>query len=256
MRSSNPAFRGDLLQQSTANSWADSARMSIQGTAVKTIIALFLVVLSAAFTWNRFEQAGGFSGGGMQAVMPFMWGGLICGLIVALVTMFKPALAMYTTPVYALAEGCFVGGISAIVSAQFGGKPIVFQATCLTFGTLFTMLVGYQTGWIRATEKFRAGVMAATGAVMLIYLISMGMRFFGSSMPYIHDGGMIGIGFSVFVVGLAALNLILDFDLIERMAVGGAPKHMEWYGAFALLVTLIWLYVEILRLLAKLNSRD
>lgn len=255
MRSSNPVLSESVFQN--FESYGDSTTMTVTGTAVKTLIALVLAFLTAGMVWNRFEQLGGAQAGpaAVEGIMPFLMGGLIVGLILSLVTVFKTAWAPYTTPAYALAEGCFLGGISAIVQAQFPDIPIVFQALGLTFGTAFVMMVLYQTGTIKVTEKLRAGIMAATGAICLLYLVSFALSFFGMSVPYIHGSGMIGIGFSIFVVGLAAFNLLLDFDLIERMSAQRAPKHMEWYGAFALMVTLVWLYIEILRLLSKLNRR-
>ncbi|MCA9083627.1 MAG: Bax inhibitor-1/YccA family protein [Planctomycetaceae bacterium] len=254
MRSSNPALSESVFHN--FETYGDSTRMTVSGTAVKSMIAVLLVMLTAGLTWMRFQQAGGIGGNGAEAVMPLMLGGLIVGLIAFGVTMFKPNLAAWTTPVYALAEGCLLGGVSAFIQARIPQQPIVFQAVLLTFGTLFVMLTVYQSGLIRVTDKLRMGIVAATGAIALLYLASFVMRFFGMQIGFIHSAGPLGIGFSLFVVGLAAFNLLLDFDLIDRMAASGAPKHMEWYGAFALLVTLVWLYMEILRLLSKLNRRD
>lgn len=254
MRTSNPAFRESVLQD--AMSFETSDRMTMQGTAIKTGISLCLLFIAAAFTWTKVEQ--GLAAGDPSGAVPWMFGGLIVGLLVAIATCFKPNWAPVTTPVYALAEGLFLGALSAFINAQFAPDTnIAFQAACLTFGTLFTMLVGYQSGWIKCTEKFRMGVVAATGAIFLVYLISFVMSMFGlGGMPVIHGNSMFGIGFSVVVVVIAALNLVLDFDTIERLSNQGAPKSMEWYGAFALLTTLVWLYIEILRLLSKLQSRD
>lgn len=155
---------------------------------------------------------------------------------------------------YALVEGFFLGAVSAVYEAKFGG--IVFQAVLLTFGTLMAMLLAYRSGLIKATENFKLGVMAATGGIALLYLISFALSFFGIHIPMIHEGGTFGIVFSLFVVVIAALNLVLDFDLIEHGVEQGAPKYMEWYGAFGLMVTLVWLYLECLRLLSKIQSRD
>ena len=249
MRSSNPVLSENVFRN--FEEYGDSTVMTVTGTATKTLICLLLAFLTAGFVWNTFEQAGRAP----QAVSMWMIGGLVVGLVASLATAFKPVWAPFTTPVYALAEGCFLGGISAVIQSRFPHVPIVFQALGLTFCTAFAMMALYQTGVIRVTAKLRAGIMAATGAVFLIYLISMVLRFFGMNMPFIHEAGPIGIGFSVLVVGLAAFNLLLDFDLIDRMSAQRAPKYMEWYGAFALMVTLVWLYIEILRLLAKLNSR-
>ena len=178
---------------------------------------------------------------------------LVGGLIAALVTVFKPTAAPITTPLYAAFEGLLLGGLSLVFEARYPG--IVINAVGLTFGTLAVLLLAYSSGLIRPSENFKLGVVAATGAVALLYLVSMVLGFFGKTVPFIHDSGPIGIGFSLFVVGLAALNLVLDFDFIERGAAAGAPKYMEWFGAFGLLVTLVWLYIEILRLLAKLQDR-
>ena len=261
MRSSNPVLSENIFRNFEA--YGDSTVMTVTGTALKTFIALMLAFLTAGFVWFRFEKLGGMkipadpvaAAAAAQSIMPFLMGGLIVGLITSLVTIFKPVWAAYTTPIYALAEGCFLGGISAVVQAQFPQVPIVFQALGLTFGTALVMMILYQTGTIKVTEKLRSGIMAATGAICLLYLVSFVLRLFGTNVPYIHGSGPIGIGFSIFVVGLAAFNLLLDFDLIERLSAQRAPKHMEWYGAFALMVTLVWLYIEILRLLSKLNRR-
>ncbi|PYQ23818.1 MAG: hypothetical protein DMF79_03045, partial [Acidobacteria bacterium] len=172
---------------------------------------------------------------------------------VALVTAFKPAFSPVTTPIYAALEGLFLGGVSGLYELRYPG--IVMNAVGLTFGCLAALLAAYSSGLIRPSENFKLGIVAATGGIALLYLVSMGLGFFGKSIPFIHDSGPIGIAFSVFVVGLAALNLVLDFDFIEDGARRGAPKYMEWYGAFGLLVTLVWLYLEILRLLAKLQNR-
>jgi uncharacterized YccA/Bax inhibitor family protein len=185
--------------------------------------------------------------------MGLVWGGFIGGFIVAMVTVFKHAWAPYTTPLYAAFEGAALGGISFIFEQQYPG--IVSQAIFLTFGTLGALLVAYRSGIIKATENFKLGVAAATGGIFLVYLLSFIVGFFGVEVPLIHSSGTFGILFSLFVVVIAALNLVLDFDFIEEGAERGAPKYMEWYGAFGLLVTLIWLYLEILRLLAKLQSR-
>jgi uncharacterized YccA/Bax inhibitor family protein len=178
-----------------------------------------------------------FAKSGMQAVNGWMYGGLIGGLVFALITIFKKTWAPYTAPVYAILEGLVIGGISAYAESQF--KGIVFQAVALTFGTLLSLLVAYRSGVIKVTEKFRLGVVAATGAIFLVYIVSMVIGFFGVSVPLIYSGGTIGILFTLFVVMIAALNLVLDFDFIEQGAEQGAPKYMEWYGAFGLMVTLI-----------------
>ena len=220
--------------------------MTINGTVLKTGALLFVLVCGAVFTWNRFAAVGNAG--------PWMIVGGLGGFIVAFVTFFKHQWAPVTAPLYAGLEGLFLGGVSAMYEAQFGG--IVFNAVCLTFGTLFSLLFVYQVGWIKVTQNFRLGVAAATGGIMVFYLVSMILGLFGVSVPLIHSTGIMGIGFSLFVVAIAAMNLVLDFDFIEHGSEAGAPKYMEWYAAFGLLVTLIWLYIEILRLLLKFYRRD
>ncbi len=231
-----------------------TSHMTIQGTARKTMVLLFLLICTGSLSWSVVAKAGPDVEALMSAGMPWMIGGAITGLIFCLATAFKPNWAPITAPLYALAEGLFLGAISCMYQTMYEG--IVVQAISLTLGVLFMMLLAYQTGWIKATEKFRTGIMAATGGIFLVYMVSMILNLFGMNIPYIHGSGMIGIGFSIVVVIIASLNLILDFDLIERGAEMRAPKTMEWYGAFALMVTLVWLYLEILRLLSKLSSRD
>lgn len=223
--------------------------MTIQGVIWKSMICLLCVLLTAGWTWMQFYQ----SGGNPAVVAPWMWGGAIGGLVLALATVFKKEWAPVTAPLYALVEGLFVGAISAMMEASFPG--IVMQAVSLTFGTLFAMLAAYQTGLIRATERFKLGVVAATGGIAIVYLVTIVLGFFGVNVPFVFGGGTFGILFSLFVVGVAALNFILDFDFIEQGARLGAPKYMEWYSSFALMVTLIWLYIEFLRLLSKIRER-
>lgn len=232
---------GRLIDQSNA--------MTIGGTVTKTALLLLCALLSAGWTWGLFAK----SGGNPAAIAPWMIGGAIGGFIAGLVTIFKKDWASVSAPVYALFEGFFIGGLSSILEAQFPG--VVIQAASLTFGTLAMMLFCYQTGLVRATEKFKLGILAATGAVALVYFVSIIISFFGVYPSFIYGNGLGGIVFSLIVVGIAALNFILDFDFIEQGARHYAPKYMEWYGAFALMVTLVWLYVEFLRLLSKMRSR-
>lgn len=249
MRTANPALNPETFSR-VGYSYDRSDAMTIQGTVNKTGLLLILALITAFWVWNMF-----FSSSGNPAVItPWTMIGAIGGLITALVTAFKRAWAPVTAPIYALLEGLFLGGISAIFEAQFSG--IVIQAVGLTFGTLFCLLMVYKSGLIKATENFKLGIASATGAIFLVYLVSMILGFFGVQMPFIHESGIIGIGFSIFVVVIAALNLVLDFDFIENGSQMGAPKYMEWYAAFGLMVTLVWLYIEILRLLTKLRSRD
>ncbi|AQT69351.1 putative membrane protein [Anaerohalosphaera lusitana] len=243
MRTANPA-----LKQNTFEVAVPSDRpMSITGTAVKTGVLLILAVITASWTWGMAAEKS------VQATMPWMWTGVLGGVVFAIATVIKPKWAPLTAPFYALLQGLFLGAISAAYSQAYQG--IVPQAVLLTFGVLACMLVAYVSGIVKATENFKLGVVSATGAIGLVYLVSIIANAFGGQIPYIHGSGIIGIGFSIFVVVIASLNLVLDFDFIERGAVNGAPKYMEWYGAFGLMVTLVWLYIEILRLLAKLNSR-
>ena len=180
-------------------------------------------------------------------------GGAIGGLIVAIVTAFKKEWSPVTAPIYAVLEGLFLGGISATFEARWPG--IVVQAVALTFGTLFCLLMAYKSRIIKVTENLRLGIFAATGAIAVFYLVTIVLSFFKIQVPFVFGSGPIGIIFSLVVVVIAALNLVLDFDFIEKGAEHGAPKYMEWYGAFALMVTLIWLYLEILRLLSKVRDR-
>ena len=253
MRSGNPAFQESTLLDLGSGqivSGADTGTMTINGTINKTGLLLLLVVLTGAYSWS---QAFGADGAINPAISWYLWGGMLVGLGLALLTIFKKAWAPITAPLYAIAQGFFLGAISAIYDARFEG--IVVQAVMLTFGTLFVMLAAYRAGLIKATEKFKMGVVAATGGILVVYLASIVLGFFGVQVPMIHGSGMIGIGFSLFVVVIAALNLVLDFDFIEKASAQGAPKVTEWYGAFGLMVTLVWLYLEFLRLLSKIQSR-
>jgi uncharacterized YccA/Bax inhibitor family protein len=183
-----------------------------------------------------------------------MLGGLVGGFICAMVTVFKKEWSPVTAPIYALLEGLVLGGLSAVVDLRYPG--IAMQAVALTFGTLFVLLLAYRSGMIKVTQKFRLGIIAATGGIMVFYLLEMALGFFGIHFIAVNGSGPIGIGFSLLVVGIAALNLVLDFDFIEQGVQYGAPKYMEWYGAFGIMVTLVWLYLEILRLLSKMRSRN
>ncbi len=253
MKSSNPALGGKTFEQYQPGIQTAGA-MTINGTINKTLILLALVVIPAVWVWDMFYASGIDSEGGLQnaGLMYWLYGGLFGGLIFAFITIFKKTWAPFTAPIYAILEGLFIGGISAIFEVQFSG--IVFQAVSLTFGTLFAMLVTYRMGLIKVTEKFKMGVVAATGAIFVVYLLSFVLSMFSVNVPFIHSGGTIGILFSLFVIVIAALNLVLDFDFIEKGAEHGAPKYMEWYGAFGLIVTLVWLYIEFLRLLSKLRQ--
>jgi uncharacterized YccA/Bax inhibitor family protein len=248
MRTANPALNKKTFENTSYMSSTENT-MTLQGTVNKTGFLLTFLILAAAWTWNLY-----FESNNPASVTPWLIGGLLGGFIVALITTFKKHLSPITTPIYAVLEGLFLGSLSALFESRFPG--IVVQAVGLTFGTLFALLMAYRSGLIKATENFKLGVTAATGGICLLYIISFVLSFFGTSIPYIHQSGIIGIGFSMFVVVIAALNLVLDFDFIENASKSNAPKYMEWYGAFGLLVTLVWLYIEILRLLSKLYSRN
>ena len=219
--------------------------MTITGTVNKTALGLLLLMTTAIFTWNMAPNDPRV--GGLMMV------GIFGGLIAAMITVFKQHLAPYTTPIYALLEGLALGGISRFFETLYPG--IVNQAIFLTFGTLAALLFAYRSGLIKPTENFKLGIAAATGGIFFVYIISFVLGLFGVQIPLIHSNSNFGILFSFGVVVIAALNLVLDFDFIEEGAEIGAPKYMEWFGAFGLLVTLIWLYLEILHLLAKLQSR-
>ena len=248
MPSGNPVLRNKAFEGLPVA----GERMTMNGTVTRTALLLALAVITGGWTWQRFAEvaADGGLNAALAAVSPFMWGGLLVGVVLALVTTFVQRWAGVTAPLYAIAEGFALGGISAVMNLRFPG--IVLQAIMLTVGVLAVMLLAYRSGWIKVTDKFRMGVVAATGGIALLYLVDIGLRAFTQiQIPFIHETGAIGIGFSLLVVGLAALNLVLDFDMIDRAASQGAPKYMEWYGAFALMVTLVWLYMELLRLLSK-----
>lgn len=222
--------------------------MTVNGTVNRTLILLVCVLATASWTWSQFWDTRD-----PATVMPYMMGGAIGGLILAIITIFKKEWSGFTAPVYALLEGLFLGGMSALFELRFPG--IAMESVALTFGTAFCLLLAYRTGVIRVTQKFALGVVAATGAIALVYFVTMILSFFHVQVPGIYGSGPIGIVFSLVVTGVAALNLVLDFNVIEQGALQGAPKYMEWYGAFGLMVTLIWLYMEMLRLLSKLRDR-
>lgn len=243
-RTNNPvlrenAFRGEITADQT---------MTIQGTVNKAGILLLCVVVGAAWTWGLSHSTE------PEAALPWTFGGAIGGFVMALVTIFKKNWSPLTSPIYALLEGLFLGGISALFEKNYPG--VAMQAISLTFGVMFAMLLAYKFRIIQATRGFKLGVIAATGGIALVYLVNMIMTvFFHSQISVLNSATPLGIGVSVFVVVIAALNLIIDFDMIENATRIGAPKYMEWYGAFGLMVTLIWLYLEILRLLGKVRRR-
>lgn len=244
LRSNNPV----LKEKAFAGELATGEAMTIQGTVNKTGLLLLFVVVTAAWTWGLGHSET------PEAAIPWMLGGLVLGFVTALVTVFKKTWSPFTAPFYALCEGLLLGGISAIYEHSYNG--IAIQAVSLTFGVMFVLLLAYKFGIIRATRGFKLGVIAATGGIAIVYLVNMVMNlFFHTQMSFLNNSSPWGIGISLFIVVIAALNLIIDFDMIENAARMGAPKYMEWYGAFGLMVTLIWLYLEILRLLSKVRRR-
>ncbi len=249
--SSNPALTDKIFAKVGSGTYEDA--MTVNGTVNKIALMLLLVVAAASYTWSLYfdsVQTGGLSG----AIMPLMIGGGIVGFILALVTIFKPVWSPFTAPVYALCEGLLLGGLSASFNAVYPG--LVMQAVGLTFAILFTMLFIYKAGMIKVNKKFRTGVIAATGGICIFYIATWILGMFGVNMNFAYGTSLFSIGISLFVVVIASLNLVLDFDFIEKGAEHGAPKYMEWYGAFGIMVTLIWLYLEILRLLSKISSRN
>ena len=238
LRSGNPV----LSKKTFDNTISSDNKMTIEGTVNKTAISLFLLVGAGYLTFNTIN-------------LVLLIGCGIGGFILAIITVYKKEWAPITVPIYAVLEGGMLGGISYMYNSLYDG--IVTNAILLTVGILVSLLIAYRSGYIKATENFKLGIFAATGGIAIVYLINFFMGFFGSGLGVmsVNNASPISIGFSIVVVIIAALNLVLDFDFIEEGAEKWAPKYMEWYGAFGLLVTLIWLYLEILRLLAKLNSR-
>ena len=254
LKTSNPALGENTFRNAGGGYGGGlidaTARMTLSGTVNKTGLLLILAFASGAWTWFKYLSAGTPAAvGGLMTLGVF--GGFIC----AMVTIFKKEWAPVSAPLYALLEGLFLGGVSAMFDQKYPG--IAIQAVGLTFGTLLALLLAYSARIIKVTQKFALGIVAATGGIMLFYFAQMILGFFHIQfLSSVNGSGPIGIVFSLIVVGIAALNLVLDFDFIERGVNYGAPKYMEWYGAFGIMVTLVWLYLEILRLLAKTRSRD
>jgi uncharacterized YccA/Bax inhibitor family protein len=237
---------------------SDTDAMRVGGVASASAVLLAILLVTGWVGWQAVEITTGRNLAGETVVLetripPWLFISWIAGFGLAILTVFKPKLARITGPLYAAAQGLLVGGISHIYEVRFDG--IVLQAVGLTVGVFMVMLTLFATGRIRVTEKLRMGIVAGTAAIFLVYMVSMVLRLFGADVPFIHDAGPIGIGFSLLVVGLASMNLLLDFDLIQRGVEMRAPRVMEWYAAFSLFVTLVWLYLELLRLLGKLRSR-
>jgi uncharacterized YccA/Bax inhibitor family protein len=243
LRTGNPALREDVF---TATRVDGGGTMTVNGTVNKTGLLLILALATASVSWV-------LGTGGGPGVAGWAIGACLAGLVVAVATIVRPRWSPVTAPIYALVEGVVLGLVSMWFEARYEG--IAIQAVALTFGVLGAMLVLYKTGVIKVTQRFRAGVLAATLAIAVVYLVALVLGLFGVQVPLLNDASPLGILISLAIVVVAALNLVLDFDLIDRGARSGAPAYMEWYAAFGLLVTLVWLYLELLRLLAKLRER-
>ncbi len=242
-KTGNPVLRTKAFTQGAVIS---GERMTVAGTIGKSVILLVLLTLTAGWVWSRF-----YATGSLAAVTPYMLGGVIGGLVFALASSFKPNWTPITAPLYAICEGMAIGGISALFELRYPG--LVIQAVGLTLAVAFGMLVLYRTGVIKVTDRFKRMLFAATTGILLFYLVTWVVSLFGVDTSIIYGHSSLSIGISLVIVAIAAFNLVLDFDIIAQQSAAGAPRYMEWYGAFALMVTLVWLYLEILRLLA--NSR-
>lgn len=246
-KSGNPSLSEKAFNATSYIDYNNS--MTIRGTLNKFGFMFLMLLGTAYYSWKEFSTGGN--------VQPLIWIGALGGFVVAMVIMFKKEWSPYLAPLYALLEGLFIGAISAYYNEAFAAKApnLIMNAVGLTFGTVIAMYFLYSFKVIQATQRFKSVIITATAGIAIFYLLAMVLRMFGVQMAFLHEGSLFGIGFSLVVVTVAALNLILDFDMIERGADAGAPKYMEWYGAFGLMVTIVWLYLEILRLLSKLSSR-
>ncbi|MBB4080440.1 putative YccA/Bax inhibitor family protein [Lewinella aquimaris] len=245
-QSSNPILSEERLAKSAQRpldggfiTRAEDNVMTVTGAVNKTLLLGLLVLATALYSFFYPSSL-------------FMWGGAIGGLVLVFIMAAKPKLSGTLAPIYALLEGLFVGSVTSMYVAGFG-VGIAFNAIMITIALLFAMLFTYKAGLIKVTDKFRTGIIMATGGIAIVYLISIGLSFFGMSVPFLHEGGIVGIGISLFIIGIATLNLLLDFDNIERGAAMRSPKYMEWFCAMGLIVTLVWLYIEVLRLLSVMN---
>lgn len=261
IRTSNPVLREDTFTRFGDQVAPASRTMTLQGTVLCTFVLLGLCAATAVAVWGWMMPAVELLHAGKAALPPMagpvLLGCCLGGLVLAIIISFKPKSAPFLSPIYAVAEGGVVGAASVFTAVFYkGGPTIVLQAGLLTFGILAALLLAYSSRLIKATENFKLGVVAATGGLCFVFLASWVLSAFGIHVPYIWENGIIGIGLAGFVVVVASLNLVLDFDFIENGAERGAPKYMEWYGAFGLLVTLVWLYLSILRLLRMLSGRD
>ncbi len=243
MRSGNPVLKDSIL--SSVRARGDQRPMTLTGAVNRCILLLLLVAGTAAAVWN-------YGASRPEAIYPAMIAGALGGFVVAMITTFRPVWSPVSAPIYAILQGIFIGGLSMMMEQRFPG--LVQQAVLLTFGVMFALLAGYQTRIIRPSQTFRSIIVSATLGIAVIYFLNLVIGFFAPNFfPFIQGGGPLGIAFSLVVVGIAALNLVLDFEFIESGVEQGAPKTMEWYGAFGLTVTLVWLYIEILRLLSKMR---
>ncbi|SFP60945.1 Bax inhibitor-1/YccA family protein [Parafilimonas terrae] len=248
-QSDNPTLSQKIFSRSLDQS--DTGVMTVRGSIGKFGFLLFMVLAAASYTWYLYYN------NQSQTMTTLMWVGIIGGLISVLAICFKPTLAPYLSPAYGILEGLFLGAISAVLNDAFSEKypGLVMQAVGLTFGVALAMFLLYNFRVIKATEKFKSTIFAATAGIAIFYVITLLLRVFGVNIPFMYDSSLLGIGISLFIVAIAALNLIIDFDMIEKGAEMGAPKYMEWYGAFGLLVTMVWLYIEILKLLSRFAGR-
>lgn len=248
-QSDNPTLSQKIFSRSLDQS--DTGVMTVRGSIGKFGFLLFMVLAAASYTWYLYYN------NQQQTMVTLMWVGIIGGLISVLAICFKPTLAPYLSPAYGILEGFFLGAISAILNDAFSERypGLVMQAVGLTFGVALAMFLLYNFRVIKATEKFKSTIFAATAGIAIFYVITLLLRVFGVNIPFMYDSSLLGIGISLFIVAIAALNLIIDFDMIEKGAEMGAPKYMEWYGAFGLLVTMVWLYIEILKLLSRFAGR-
>ncbi len=246
MESSNPTLKSKIFTD--ARVFGSGQSMTVQGTVNKTFVLFGVLLAVATWTWSMASKPESL---GLMRMLGM--GGAIVGLILAIASSFKPKWTPVTAPLYAACQGLMLGGFSALLEMKYPG--IVIQSVGLTFGVFLAMLMGYKAGYLQATPAFKKGMMIAMVGLMLFYAVVFIASLFGVQAPtFLNGGGWLGIGFSMFVVGLAAMCLVLDFDFIENAASQGVEKYMEWYGAFSLMVTLVWLYIEILRLLSKLQS--
>jgi len=243
MKSGNPVLSTSTFDDVARRAYAQP--MTLTGVINRSLFLLLLVTGTSVGTWIYSESH-------PSAIYPIMMTGVFGGLAIGFVTAFKKNWAPFTAPIYAILEGLFIGGISLVMEMRFPG--LVLQAILLTFGVMFALLAAYQSRIIRPSQTFKSVIAGATFGILVVYLVDMALQLFlHTAIPMIQDGGPIGITFSLFVVGIAALNLVLDFDFVERGVESGAPKWMEWYAAFGLIVTLVWLYIEVLRLLSKMR---